>query len=192
MKNNLTNNIKTHLELACRIYVWITLSIYGSGKMMGGQFYRHGKLPEKVAQLPLEEVIDFDLAWTFFGYSTFYILFIGMSQLIGAFLLLFERTKLLGVAVLIPILLNIIVVDIAFKISWGAMTSAIMYLLALFYVLYFNKEKVVAAFQALINKEVIPAAMNRKQKKWMRLLIAIGIFAAIFFVEQQLLNLVGR
>ncbi|MEM6701018.1 MAG: hypothetical protein AAF599_21630, partial [Bacteroidota bacterium] len=115
---------------------------------------------------------------------------IGASQVIGAFLLLFERTKLLGVAILIPILLNIIVVDIAFKISWGATTSALMYLSALFYVLYFNKEKVIAALQVLTRKEVL--AKPLRQKKWIKLLIAVGIVAGIFLIEQQLLNLIGR
>lgn len=179
-----------YLELACRLYVWVTLTIYGTGKMLGGQFYRHGKLPEEIAQLPLVEVIDFDLAWTFFGYSTLYICFIGTSQVIGALLLLFEKTKLLGVAILIPILLNIIVVDIAFKVSWGATTSAVMYLLALLYILYFNKEQVVRAFLELVKKN--RTYEPRQQKKWLRILIAVGIFAGIFFVEQQLLNIIGR
>ncbi|MEN0050123.1 MAG: hypothetical protein AAF806_23870 [Bacteroidota bacterium] len=182
--------MKAHFEVAARIYVWALISTYGIGKMLGGQFYRHGNLPEEIANLPLKEVIDFDLAWTFFGYSTFYICFIGASQVIGAFLLLFERTKLLGVAILIPILLNIIVVDIAFKISWGATTSALMYLSALFYVLYFNKEKVIAALQVLTRKEVL--AKPLRQKKWIKLLIAVGIVAGIFLIEQQLLNLIGR
>ncbi|MEL6721346.1 MAG: hypothetical protein AAFP82_21785, partial [Bacteroidota bacterium] len=183
-------SIQSYLELAARIYVWITLSIYGSGKIMGGQFYRAGQLPEEIAQLPLAEIKDFDLAWTFFGYSTLYIFFIGISQLIGALLLLFERTKLLGIAILIPILLNIIIVDIAFKISWGATTSAIMYLLALIYVLYCNKERVIGAFQKLTQKRITDTPFQ--QKKWLRIIIAIGIFAGIFFVEQQLLNFVGR
>ncbi|MEM0993217.1 MAG: hypothetical protein AAF847_09005 [Bacteroidota bacterium] len=182
--------MKAYFELAARIYVWVKLSLYGSGKIIGGQFYRRGKLPAEIANIPLDEVTAYDLAWTFFGFSEGYIFFIGISQLIGAFLLLFERTKLLGIAILLPILLNIIVVDIAFDVSWGATTSAIMYLTALIYVLYFNKKQVVQAFQALVQKQIVPPKL--KQKKWLRIVVALGIFAAIFLVEQQLLNFIGR
>ena len=80
--------ISKYLELAARIYLWGMLSIYGLGKISGGQFYRNGKLPEEVAATTLGEVGSFDLAWTFMGHSYAYILFIGISQLIEAWMLL--------------------------------------------------------------------------------------------------------
>ncbi|MEO6037416.1 MAG: hypothetical protein ABIQ93_03315, partial [Saprospiraceae bacterium] len=104
------------VELAARLYVFLFINIYGLGKMADGQFHRAGRLPEKLGHTPLTDVGGFDLAWTFFGYSRAYIMFIGLSQVIGCFLLLWQRSKLLGVAILIPILLNIIVVDITFGI----------------------------------------------------------------------------
>jgi hypothetical protein len=70
---------------------------------------------------------SFDLAWTFFGFSVGYIWFIGISQILGGGLLLFNKTKIIGVFILIPIVLNIIVVDFFFEISAGAMSSAILY-----------------------------------------------------------------
>ena len=119
--------MKKYLELALRFYVCLKIGIYAVGKMAGGQFFAKGKLPTELAAKPLQEVVGFELAWTFFGYSYEYVLFIGISQLIGGLLLLWDKTKLLGVAILIPILLNIIVVDIFFKISVGALFSAIFY-----------------------------------------------------------------
>jgi len=68
---------KPHLELAARIYVWAMLYTYGSGKIVGGQFYRVGEIPELIAQTPLAEVGSYDLMWTFFGHSFPYIVFIG-------------------------------------------------------------------------------------------------------------------
>lgn len=90
------------IELAARWYLFIFLNIYGLGKIAGGQFYRQGHLPPDVANTLLSEVAAFDLAWTFMGYSFAYILFIGLAEVFGAWLLLWERTKLLGVAVLFP------------------------------------------------------------------------------------------
>ena len=178
---------KNYFELAARIYVFGLLSTYGLGKIVGGQFYR--TIPPELAQTPLGEIGSFDLAWTFFGYSSLYIYFIGGSQLIGAFLLLFEKTKLLGAAILIPILLNIIVVDFCFEISWGAMTSAIFYFTALCFMLYCNREQVIKAFNVLTG---FPKLNISFQQKIIRILIAAFIVAIVFFIEQMMLDILGR
>ncbi|MEM8907278.1 MAG: hypothetical protein AAGD05_05475, partial [Bacteroidota bacterium] len=138
-----------YLELAARCHVFLLLNTYGLGKVMGGQFYRRGQLPEEIAQQTLAEVGGFDLAWTFMGYSYTYILFIGVSQIIGAWCLLWERTKFLGMAILIPILLNIIVFDLIFFEKYGALASAVNYLLLLLLVLYLNREQTLAILQKM-------------------------------------------
>src|SRR5688572_13883855 len=99
----------TVAELAARWYVFIFLNIYGVAKIAGGQFYRRGHVPAEVASMTLGDASAFDLAWTFMGYSFGYILFIGLAEIAGAWLLLWERTKLLGVAILLPIMINILV-----------------------------------------------------------------------------------
>lgn len=80
--------MKKYIELALRFYVCLKIGIYAIGKMAGGQFYDKGKLPPELAVKPLQEVVGFDLAWTFFGYSYEYVLFIGISQLVGGLLFL--------------------------------------------------------------------------------------------------------
>ncbi|MEO1261544.1 MAG: hypothetical protein AAFZ15_22255 [Bacteroidota bacterium] len=184
LKNN-----KWHFELAARIYAFALLATYGSGKILGGQFYRAGKIPEEIARTPLGEVGSFDLAWTFFGHSEWYIYFIGGSQLVGAFLLLFEKTKLIGAAILIPILLNIIVVDYCFRISWGAMTSAIFYFLALCFVLYCNRIQITIAFKAITDFKMTATPFRQRLIK---IIVAVGIVAVIFTLEQLMLNFLGR
>lgn len=178
------------IELTLRIYVWIMVSLYGAGKIAGGQFYRSGHLPETVAQTTLANASGFDLTWTFFGYSFGYILFIGSSQLIGGLLLLFERTKLLGVAILVPVLLNIIVVDFFYSISNGAMMSAIFYFTSLMVIAFINREKVISALQSLTKHDT---SEKLHVKKRLILLASAGLgFLLIFLVEQQMLNVVGR
>ena len=63
----------------------------------------------KIANTTLGEASGFSLAWTFMGHSYFYILFVGFTQLIGAWFLLWNKTKLIGVLILIPIMVNIII-----------------------------------------------------------------------------------
>lgn len=176
------------VETVARWYVAAMLGVYGLGKMMGGQFHRHGQLPESVAKQPVENLGGFDLAWTFFGYSQAYILFIGLSQVIGALLLLGNRTKLLGVAILMPILLNIIVIDAVFGIH-DAMMGAIFYGLLLCLIVCLNWEKVRAAFRALTQKSVT------RQRPWkerlMHIGLAVGVFVVFFFLETLLLKMAG-
>lgn len=177
-----------YAEFTARLYACTMLSVYDLGKIMGGQFYQDGNIPEHIATLPLAEVGSFDLAWTFFGYSFGYILFIGGSQVIGSLLLLFERTKILGAAILVPILMNIIIVDYFYEISTGAMMSAISYFIAVNFVLWFNRTKILAAFSNILVK---PQSSN-----WKARLIKIGIGIAgvtiLILLENQMLNLVGR
>lgn len=75
-------------ELVLRQCVFIILNIYALSKLLGGQFYMNGKLPSEVANTTLGDASSFSLAWTFMGHSYFYILFIGISQLVGAWFLL--------------------------------------------------------------------------------------------------------
>ncbi len=76
------------------------------------------------------------------GYSFAYILFIGLAEVVGAWLLLWERTKLLGVAILLPVMVNILVFDIIFLDAYGALASATIYTVLLLVILICNKEAV--------------------------------------------------
>lgn len=183
--------IKSNFELGVRIFVWAMLFAYGSGKILGGQFYRYGNLPDNVANMPISEVGGFDLAWTFFGYSEGYIWFIGISQLIGAFMLLSNRTKLLGVAILIPILLNIIVVDFFFEVSTGAMLSAVGYLLGLAYIAYCDRDRVIATWNAIIKSPDRKESKNTISQKAIQLGVAIGLSGIFLLLQTQMLNIVG-
>jgi hypothetical protein len=81
-----TNNLKQTVELVLRQCVFI----YALSKIFGGQFYMKGKLPAEIASTTLGEASSFSLAWTFMGHSYLYILFIGFTQLLGAWLLLWQ------------------------------------------------------------------------------------------------------
>lgn len=165
-------------ELAARIYVFIFLNIYGLGKMAGGQFFRSGNLPPAIAAKPAGDLTGFELAWLFFGYSQFYIYFIGITQVAGAFLLLWNRTKLLGTMLLFPVLLNIIIVDVCLGIPDGAMYSAVIYLLLLVLMLFFNRQQVKTVFQQMT------AAHQRKEESvWWTVVLAGLMVVLLFLVE---------
>lgn len=177
------------LDLVARYYVCLFMIQYGIGKMIGGQFYRRGELPDAVAAMTLGEAPAYELGWTFMGYSGGYIAFIGISQIIGSLLLLSERTKLLGVTLLMPILVNIVVFDIIFLDTYAALASALIYLFLLFLILYLNQEKVAAAFRALTR---VPAkAKQAKPTRWQLPLAVSTIMAVLFGFNYLLMIWIG-
>ena len=145
------NNTKKIFELVFRQSVFIILNIYAISKIFGGQFYMKGKLPTEIANTTLGEASGFSLAWTFMGHSYFYILFVGFTQLIGAWFLLWNKTKLVGVLILIPIMVNIIIFDIIFLDVYPALANAIIVFLMLLLILFFNKEIIIVAYDKLIS-----------------------------------------
>lgn len=184
-------NLSHYIELAARIHVFLLLNLYGIGKIIGGQFYHKGALPADIAKLPLEEVRGFDLMWTFMGYSYTYILFIGISQIIGAWLLLFNRTKLLGVTILIPILANIIILDFLFfeNSALGALGSATIYFALLMLILWINRQQVISVLQIMTSPN---NKFKMAQPRWKAIGIALGLVVIIFSLEQLLVNFLGH
>ncbi len=168
------------------------MSLYGLGKIMGGQFYTPERIPENIAATPLGKANSFDLAWTFMGHSHNYILFIGITQLVGSFMLLFNKTKLLGTAILLPVLVNIVVFDIIFLDKYGALASAVIYLCMLIFILFFNKDRVIMAFKSLTNfSSGLEYDKDIKLKFYKILSVAI-VFALLFFLDQVIVNLIGH
>jgi hypothetical protein len=177
------------MELAARWYVFFFLNVYGLGKIAGGQFYRRGQLPEDVARTTLGDAPAFELAWTFMGYSFAYILFIGLTEVLGAWLLLFARTKLVGVAILLPVMINILVFDVIFLDAYGALASVTIYTLLLFVILACNREKVRQALRALAP---VASGQAPSREKVKLAFAALVVMALVFACDQILVNMFGH
>lgn len=182
-------DFKEILEITCRLYVFFFLSAYGIGKLIGGQFYSSERIPDEIAQMPIALVPDFELAWVFMGRSYGYMLFIGLAEIIGALLLLFNKTKLIGTLILIPIMVNVIVFDIFFLDEYGALAAATLYLLMLLTILFINKEKMKQILMELISPEVQDKTSFKE--KVLKYLIVLAIIILIFIGDQFMVNLIG-
>jgi hypothetical protein len=183
-------NASGMLELVFRIYVFTFLNIYALGKLMGGQFYTPENIPEEVFSTPLGIASNFNLAWTFMGRSYGYILFIGLTQLIGAWLLLFNKTKLLGTAILLPVMTNIIVFDIFFLDKYGALASACIYFAMLVSILLCNKKQIWEAIKPLMASSE-PEGRTLKASIY-RNIILVLVFGLIFLLDQWLVSSLGH
>lgn len=182
-----THKLVNFVELAIRINIFLKLVSYGLGKIMNGQFYLKGQLPSEVANLPLREVDGYTLAWTFFGYSKGYILFIGIAQLVGAILFLINRTKIIGGFILLPILMNIIIMDYFYGVAYGALFSALFYALGILWVCSRNWIKIKKSLVGLL----VDLKIKITQKEIPYYLIAIALVFIIFVIEYYGIQLFG-
>ena len=181
-------SLKEIFEVVSRQCVFIIINIYGISKILGGQFYMKGKLPVEIANTTLGEVSSFSLAWTFMGHSYFYILFVGLAQLIGAWFLLWNKTKLIGVLLLLPIMVNIILFDLFFLDVYPALANAIIVLSLLLLILFFNKNIVIESYQRLLST---PSKSNISLKRRMltfsiTIIVIVLIFTFDTFIEHWL------
>ena len=182
------SNYKVTFELVLRQCVFIILNIYALSKLLGGQFYMKGKLPAEIANTTLGEASGFSLAWTFMGHSYFYIMFVGIAQLIGAWFLLWNKTKLIGVLILLPIMVNIIVFDIVFLDVYPALANAIIVLLMLFLILFFNRE-IVKDTVIKLTKFQLKSSVSIKKRLitfGITILFIVLIFSFDSFIEYWL------
>ena len=182
-------NARKIFEVALRQCVFIILNIYAISKIFGGQFYMKGKLPAEVADTTLGEASSFSLAWTFMGHSYYYILFVGITQLIGVWLLLWNKTKLLGVLILIPIMVNIIVFDIIFLDVYPALANAILVFIMLILIMFFNKEKIISVFQMLTHFSEKPKAQLKR--RLITIMLTIAIISLIFAFDSLIEYWIG-
>ena len=140
--------------------------------------------------MPIGQVPDFELAWVFMGRSFGYILFIGIAEIIGACLLLFNKTKLIGTLILIPIMANVIVFDIFFLDAYGALGSATLYFLMLLTILIINKETIIKVLVELVSTKIV-SQISSKEKVF-KYLIVLAIIILIFIGDQVIVNLLGH
>jgi hypothetical protein len=142
--------------------------------------------------MTLENADAYTLGFTFMGYSYGYILFVGISQLIGAWLLLWDKTKLIGVTLLIPIMLNIVVFDIFFLGEHkGALANAILYFLLLIIILIINKDAIRLIFNNLSNKSISNPLKIRSKNSLKKIGLVLFTMLILFFIDQLFVRLLG-
>lgn len=95
-------------------YLAMQLMCYGFNKVFKAQFY----LPEPNTLFTAVGNTPKDLLyWSSMGSSWSYNFFMGMTEVIAAFFLLFRKTRLIGAISCIAIMLNVVAVNIGFDIS---------------------------------------------------------------------------
>jgi peptide-methionine (S)-S-oxide reductase len=129
-------------------FIALDMVMFGWQKLLHQQgFIPLGRLDE-----PFSSFSGEDLTWAFFGRSFGFFCVIGIIQIAGGFLLLFRRTRLFGAIFLLPVLLNIVLLNIFYGFEAGDLVHTLILLIGLSYlilrhygalvVLFFRREGV--------------------------------------------------
>lgn len=164
------------IERTLRYFVAFFIFVYGAAKPL--QFQNNNGFPDKL----VSELTGMELMWSFFGYTQTLPIIIGLLQVTGAIFLLFYRTKIIGILLLIPIMTNIVLFDIFYEVKTGATVNAIVFLVILFVLLIFEKNRISKVIQIISSKK-------EKDPKRIPLFMISAVFAAtLFFVYTYLQN----
>jgi len=177
------------VELTWRIFTAFYMFRYAMVKLNGQQFAYGKSLYNKT----INELSGLDLMWAFFSYSPTFSNIIACFQIIGGLLLLFNRTKLIAVYILFPILLNILLIDI-FYAGYPILEAIInvsFYILVLIFVCYNERSKLSQVLNVLlINSEI---SLNWKATIFkMTFIVVGGIFTYViinFIIKDLLLGI---
>jgi hypothetical protein len=94
-------------------FVSFVLIAFAISKFFNAQF----QIYHYSGYMPLNEISPFTHAWSFFGRSYNYNLFLGIAEFLAAVFILFARTRLTGLLMALAIYTNILIIDIEFDVK---------------------------------------------------------------------------
>ncbi|SEK33619.1 DoxX-like family protein [Aquimarina amphilecti] len=157
------------IERTLRYFVAFFIFVYGAAKPL--QFSNNNGFPDKL----VSELTGMELMWSFFGYTQTIPIIIGILQVTGALLLLSQRTKIIGALLLLPIMTNIVLFDIFYQVNTGATINAIVFLIILIVLLFFEQNKMTQIFKILTLKK------TKDPKKNLLFVTSATLAAMLFF-----------
>jgi hypothetical protein len=162
-----------HLDWLRYLSAWMLLS-YGLLKLAGLQFHA-----SDMVQRPVGSLSGYQLTWYYYSYSHAYGTILGLVQLTGGTLLLFRKTATLGAAMVLPVMVNILMINLFFFIGWGAQGISVFILVSIVALLWRDRAALVGCFWS--SQEAEPTN-SRKFHRSVAVLLVIGeiVFGLLF------------
>jgi len=134
-----TNNPRTlaFWQALIRFGVAYDLASFGWEKICHLQLVVPGSWLDR----PYSDFSPSELFWAFFSHSYLLGCIIAGVQILGAMLLLFGRTRLAGVFILLPVLANILLMDIFYQIGDSVVVHASIMMLGTLYFLFIEFDR---------------------------------------------------
>jgi uncharacterized membrane protein YphA (DoxX/SURF4 family) len=132
----------------CRYLLGLTMIPYGLTKIMRTQFVTGPQTWNR----PLEELSGIELTWAFLGHSPWFTVLLGFLELIPALLLLFRRTTLLGAILMLPMTLNVLLINYAYQLWDGTKQMAVFLFVLNCLVLFFERQRIAQLLSVIVSR----------------------------------------
>ncbi len=146
--------------------------------------------------IPLKDVSRMTHAWSFFGRSYPYNLFLGIVEFAAGALLLFNRTRLIGLLLALGLFTNILIIDIEFQVK-DALLHVIVETIMVVLLLIPYLPSLKQFFWDMAGK--VNTVFTKPKSKWGRiipvaflLILCVGFVVEAYFFEQSKDKLMGE
>jgi hypothetical protein len=135
-------------------------------------FHLQMAVPLGMLDLPFNSLDSETLTWACFRRSYPFTVAIALTQMSGAWMLLFSRTRLLGLIIMIPVLVNILLIDIFYQLHPGVIVHALILFTCVVYLLMQSYTSLVNYFFKTVHLPVLPDT-TKNTKLWLRIVVVL-------------------
>lgn len=151
-----------------RYFCAFMLYMYGVSKLLHFQF----NVPQ-LASRPIGSLNGYQLTWFYFGYSRVYASILGLTQVTGATLLLFRKTTLLAAATMLPVMANILLINIFILVNdYGPYVMSALICSSLLIILLHQRSAILSLVWSSQMREPMESSRTHL---WIRILIVGGV-----------------
>jgi hypothetical protein len=164
----------TNVESYPRLLDWLRyfcafmLYMYGISKLLHLQF----NVQSRLAHQAVGSLSGYQLTWFYFGFSRAYACILGLTQVAGATLLLFRKTTLLGALGMLPVMVNIVLINMFIMVNdFGPYLMSGLICVSLLIVLWHQRAALSSLLWSTQNGEAVG---SRRIHWWIRSIIVLA------------------
>lgn len=164
-KKGLINSEKNNSWLISILRYWIAFLLidFGFQKIFETNFAYSYHINDSL----VSTLTGTELTWNYFGYSYGLSVILALFQITGSVLLLFRRTILLGVTLLLPVVLNIVLINVFYQIGPITLLTSVLITLGLLFLIYQQKVDIIGFLNQY--KYTLPSIGNNSFRFFARL-----------------------
>lgn len=177
-KTNKGNYLHKWFQGIIIFYVAYYISTYGFAKILKTQF----QPPQNVLETPVGDLNGFWLTWVYYGHSQTLVNILGSMQIGGSILLMFRKTRLAAIFLLLPVMVNIDLVNHFYAISPLAYFNSAHYTFILLFLLFLDYDKLKTVFS---YKGTMPLRLQAGLLNIARVAVILAAFLNVYFLKQS-------
>lgn len=178
-------NLEKHPGLldSLRYFCAFMLYMYGTSKLLHLQFNVQSELGHRA----IGSLNGYQLTWYYFGISRAYACILGFTQVVGATLLLFRKTMLMGALSMLPVMTNILLINIFILVTdYGPYLISALICTSLFILLWHQR---LALFTLLWSTQCGEPERSKRTHWWIRssiLFITVAIILSGMVIQHHI------